>query len=152
MHALHHAPRVALLAAALCAACNGALMAAPDPQAGASAAAPESNELTLSHGKKLSVPKAGLTLQLMRVQDSRCPKGVACIWAGHAAVTLKVMAPGQPAATIVIGTAAPASMNLPFEATAVSHRFTLVALEPQNSQDGPVPVKQYRARVRVSPL
>jgi hypothetical protein len=151
MHALRNLPRVALLAAALCAACNGTLMAAPDPQATA-ASAPESNELTLSHGKKVSMPQAGLTLQLMRVTDSRCPKGVACIWAGHAAVTLRVMAPGQPAATIVIGTAAPASMNLPFEATAASHRFTLLGLEPQNSQDGPVPVKQYRARVRVSPL
>jgi hypothetical protein len=146
-----HALRLATLVAALCATHSGALMAAPDPQAPASAAA-DADEVTLSHGKKVSVPQAGLTIQLLRVNDSRCPKGVACIWAGHAAVTLKVTAAGQPATTIVIGTAAPAGMNLPFEATAAAHRFTLIALEPQNSQDTPVPVKQYRARVRISAL
>lgn len=138
----------AALAVVLHAACSGVLMAAQDPTVPATG----SHELTLRYRQKVSVAQTGLTVQFVRIKDDRCPKDVSCIWAGHAAVTLKISRAGQPAETIVIGTAAPANMNLPFEAEAASHRFSLVALDPQNSQDAPVAAKSYRVRVRVSPL
>ena len=139
------------LALVLCAA-GGRAWAAADgavlPAASASAPAPHS--FWLRYGEKLTLPDRALTVQFMRVKDSRCPKDVTCIWAGHAAVTLKVAAPRAAATSIVIGTAAPAGMNLPFEASVGPYRFSLLGLEPDNSQAAPVASKQYRARIQVS--
>jgi hypothetical protein len=43
-------------------------------------------------------------------------------------------------------------MNLPFEATYGSYRFTLLGLEPGNSLANPVAQSAYRATVTVSKL
>ena len=115
-----------------------------------SAASPAPQSFWLRYGEKLTLPDRALTVQFTRVKDSRCPKDVACIWAGHAAVTLKVGGPGMAARSIVIGTAAPAGMNLPFEAGFGAYRFSLVGLEPDNSQAAPVASKLYRARIQVA--
>ena len=146
---LLHAARLAvLLGAGWCGVLQASGSAMTDP----SATTPAPHSFTLGYGKKLTLPGGGLTVQFTQVKDSRCPKGVTCIWAGHAAVTLRVGQPGHAAQAIVIGTAAPANMNLPHEANYASYRFSLLALEPDNSPDAPVPAKRYRARIQVSAL
>lgn len=47
------------------------------------------NEIKITHKKRL--PKKGIHLRLKNVfDDSRCPEGVTCIWAGEVSVTIEV--------------------------------------------------------------
>lgn len=108
--------------------------------------------ITVELGKPARIADAGLVIELVSVKDTRCPVEVRCVWAGHAEVTLQVSQAGQAAKTLVIGTPAPASMKLPFEAVHGSWRFGLVSLEPANSQANPPAQTDYRATVQVSPL
>jgi Zn finger protein HypA/HybF involved in hydrogenase expression len=56
-----------------------------------SAEAQTSQDLTLQIGKQKKVFKNKLTVQFVSVlEDSRCPEGVDCIWAGNAKVQIKV--------------------------------------------------------------
>jgi hypothetical protein len=108
--------------------------------------------VTLELGKPARIPESGLVIELVAVKDNRCPVEVRCIWAGHAEVTLQVSQAGQPAKTVVIGTSAPAGMNLPYEAVYESCRFGLEALAPANSLAEPPAKADYRATVQISPL
>lgn len=108
--------------------------------------------VTVELGKPARISEAGLVIELVAVKDDRCPVEISCVWAGHAEITLEVSQSGQPAKTVVIGTPAPASMRLPFEAVHGSYRFGLAALAPANSQAEPPAQADYRATVQVSPL
>lgn len=108
--------------------------------------------VTVELGKPARITEAGLIVELIAVKDTRCPVEVRCVWAGHAEVTLQVSQSGRPAKTVVIGTPAPASMKLPFEAVFESYRFGLTTLEPANSQAKPPAQADYRATVQISPL
>ena len=108
--------------------------------------------VTVELGKPAVIPEEVLTVELVAVKDNRCAVEVKCVWAGHAEVTLQVSKPGTAAKALAIGTLAPASMNLPFEATYGSYRFALLGLEPGNSLAKPVAQSAYRATVQVSKL
>ncbi len=108
--------------------------------------------VTVAVGEPAVIPEESLTVEILAVKDNRCPVEVQCIWAGHAEVTLQVSKLGTAAKAIAIGTPAPASMNLPFEATYGSYRFVLLGLEPGNSLSKPVAQSLYRATVQVSKL
>ncbi len=108
--------------------------------------------VTVQLGKPAVIPEEALTVELVAVKDNRCAVEVKCVWAGHAEVTLQVSKSGTAAKALVIGTLAPANMNLPFEATYGSYRFTLLGLEPGNSLANPVAQSAYRATVAVSKL
>ncbi len=105
-------------------------------------------ELTAS--RPVTIAAFALVIELTEVADSRCPVGTRCVWAGHAAVTLRVGKPDGNYERIVIGTEAPASMSLPFEVDFGGYRFGLVQLEPAPHATEPVPLTQYRATVRVA--
>lgn len=104
--------------------------------------------VTVSRDRPAHIRAESLTIELVSVKDDRCPEGVTCIWAGHAAVTLEVSKPGVATKTITIGTQAPAHMRLPYDAAYENHVFHLVKLEPGNTQ---AQATQYRATVQVSP-
>jgi hypothetical protein len=108
--------------------------------------------VTVTLGKPAVISEEALTVELLAVKDNRCAVEVKCVWAGHAELTLQVSKPGTAAKALVIGTLAPASMNLPFEATYGSYRFTLLGLEPGNSLSKPVAQSDYRATIQVSKL
>ena len=106
--------------------------------------------LTLTHRKPITLEAELLTVEVIDIKDSRCPKEARCVWAGHAAVTLKVSKAGLETETIVIGTAAPASMNLPGEAAYSVYRFKLLKLDPANSIALPPKQKDYRAKLEIN--
>jgi hypothetical protein len=106
--------------------------------------------VTVALGKPVLSPEEALTVELLAVKDDRCALEVQCVWSGHAEVTLRVSKLGSDAKTLVLGTLAPAGMNLPPEATYGSYRFALLGLEPRNSLVRRVPQALYRARVQVS--
>ena len=141
----HYAWLSGLTLIALCAtACAG------DPRPESPSPGAPTYTITLAHGRPVVVAEESLSVELTAVKDSRCPSDVRCVWAGHATVTLQVSKAGSAAESVTIGTRAPTSMNLPFEATYGRYRFGLVSLEPGNSHSAPVALSLYRATVKVT--
>jgi hypothetical protein len=99
----------------------------------------------------VTIPEAELHIALVDVADSRCPVGTQCLWAGHAAVTLQVgMIGAEDTQTLVIGTHAPAGMQLPGDADFAAFRFSLLSLEPARSAKATTELAAYRATVQIS--
>jgi hypothetical protein len=64
-----------------------------------------SGQLTIPFGKQRIQRRANLRVKFLAVvEDSRCPKGVNCIWAGSVTVRLRVMLPGKPPKIIELST------------------------------------------------
>ncbi|MDP1697710.1 MAG: hypothetical protein Q8L45_08000 [Xanthomonadaceae bacterium] len=103
--------------------------------------------VTVSRGHPASIPAESLNIELVAVKDDRCPQGVTCIWAGHAAVTLKVGKPGAETRSITIGSEAPRNMGLPYDAAYEGYLLHLAKLEPGNTQSS---TTAYRATITVS--
>ena len=87
------------------------------------------HSVILARGQQALIAAESLSVKLTDINDSRCPAMVACVWAGHAAVTLQVSKPGLAPATLLIGTRAPAGMQLPYEASYAGLQLHLLALE-----------------------
>ena len=123
------------------AGCSGACAGAPP------AALPQTVVLSLGH--TASIDAIGLHLTLLGVKDDRCPVDVQCVWAGHATVRVRAKVGDGAEETLELGTAAPASMDLPGDANIGRYRLHLVRLEPGRTQAG-VPESDYRATVEAS--
>ena len=108
--------------------------------------------IVLARGGKSVIADESLTVELVEINDSRCPAEVTCIWAGHAAVTLQVSKPGSPAGRVVIGSEAPPNMNLPSDANYGGYLFHLVELEPGNADGSTQVAPSQRAMISVSRL
>ncbi len=108
--------------------------------------------IVLARGQQTVIADALLTVELVEINDSRCPVKVTCIWAGHATVTLQVSKPGSPAGRVVIGSEAPSSMNLPADANYGGYLFHLVELERGNAEGSTQVAPSQRATIKVSKL
>lgn len=113
---------------------------------------PPAHTLVLARGQQATIADASLSVELVEINDSRCPANVTCIWAGHAAVTLQVGRPGSPAERVVIGTEAPDSMGLPGDAGYAGYSFHLLELERGNADGSTPSVPAQRATIKVSKL
>ncbi|HET7864470.1 MAG TPA: hypothetical protein VFL86_08695 [Burkholderiaceae bacterium] len=111
---------------------------------------PPAYTVTVSQARPATVKEEKLSLRLVGVKDSRCPEGVQCIWAGHAAVTLAVSQKGRPSQEVVIGTEAPDNLKLPFKGSYGPYTLALVKLEPRPTKAGGVPLPRYMATVQVT--
>lgn len=47
-------------------------------------------QVSLRLNKQAKASRSKLTIKFVAVEDSRCPQGVDCIWAGNAKVTVKI--------------------------------------------------------------
>lgn len=103
--------------------------------------------VTVARGKPATIPGESLRVELVAVKDDRCPVGVSCVWTGHAAVTLNVSKAGRAIRTVTVGSEAPPTMQLPYDASFENYRLHLVKLEPDNTQS---PTTAYRATISVS--
>jgi hypothetical protein len=54
------------------------------------AEAQTTSQISLLAGKQKTVTRDKIKIKFVSVEDSRCPQGVDCIWAGNAKVTIKV--------------------------------------------------------------
>lgn len=62
-------------------------------------------KLTIPFGKQRILRKDNLRVKFLDVvEDSRCPKGANCIWAGSVTVKLQVMLSGKPPKIIELST------------------------------------------------
>lgn len=108
--------------------------------------------LVLARGGKAVIADGSLSVELIEINDSRCPAKATCIWAGHAAVTLRVSKPGLVAGRVVIGSEAPSSMKLPSDADYGGYLFHLVELERGNADGSTQVTSSQRATIKVSRL
>lgn len=108
--------------------------------------------VVLRHGHSEQIPQFKLGLELLSVQDSRCPSGARCIWAGQATATLLVRHADEAAVQLVVGTPTPPEMHLPFQAQSGAFQFTLKALEPLPDTQGPAADKLLRVTLLVEKI
>ena len=101
-------------------------------------------EVELTPGQALRIAGTDRTVTFVDVpQDSRCPVGATCIWAGNAEVRLRLRA-GSLDTLFSVNTG-----QEPKSATAGRLRFELRGLMPVPHVNLPVDGKLYRARVLI---
>lgn len=108
--------------------------------------------VVLRHGHIEFIPALKLSLELLTVQDSRCPPGARCVWAGQATATLLVRHAGGAPVQLVVGTPTPPAMHLPFQAQSGDFQFTLKALEPLPGTQGAAADKLVRVTLLVEKI
>jgi len=103
--------------------------------------------LELRIGATASVPGTTSSVTFVRVSnDSRCPKGVTCVWEGDAVVELRVQSPGGEPRVITL------HVNPRFEqrATIDGVVVALDRLDPYPEADRPIAADGYVATLRVA--
>lgn len=97
-------------------------------------------------GREQKIKGTDLKLTFLSVaEDSRCPKGVKCIWAGNAKVRLSVRNSKDECAEFELNT------NLkPVEYDFGKYRFCLADLSPYPSIKGELKPRDYTATVAVT--
>ncbi|HET8753268.1 MAG TPA: hypothetical protein VFM59_02825 [Salinimicrobium sp.] len=84
------------------------------------------------------------------ISDSRCPRGVTCIWAGEAKVLVELFkggkSLGEEVVTIAPATAAKYLFNNLLEKSAFS--FAALALYPYPEIDSKIKPSEYRLKIR----
>lgn len=102
--------------------------------------------LELRVGASAPVPGTTATITFVRVtNDSRCPKGVTCIWEGDAVVELRVQPRGGDARSVELHVNERFERRAPVDGVTV----TLERLEPYPEAERPVPEGGYVATLRI---
>lgn len=103
-------------------------------------------EFEIRIGERVSIKKEGLTVSFTRVaEDSRCPEGVQCIWAGNGKILLRVSKARRRAATMRLNT----GME-PRQDDYRGYDVKLVSLNPYPKESVVIKRKEYVATLIVS--
>ena len=100
----------------------------------------------LERGKTAAIPDRDLRIQFEAVsEDSRCPTGVQCVWAGDARVVLRLARARGDATIDTVG------LNVePRTVTYAGYVIRLVGLEPPSRQNAPPRPDDYVASLVVT--
>ena len=103
-------------------------------------------EFEIKLGQQVSIKHEGLRVSFTLVaEDSRCPEGVECIWAGNGKIVLRLSKQRRRAATMRLNT------NLdPKTDDYRGYDVKLVKLSPYPKKDVPIKKKDYVATLVVS--
>ncbi|HEY9405694.1 MAG TPA: hypothetical protein VIQ24_23795 [Pyrinomonadaceae bacterium] len=97
-------------------------------------------------GREASVTAHRLKIRFVAVrEDSRCPEGVQCIWAGNARVAVRLSHAGRRAANVELNT-----MKEPQEITYGNYTIKMTNLAPRPTQNRPPKARDYVATFVVS--
>lgn len=111
------------------------------------AVAPDT-EFRIRHGESVRIAPGDVTVRFDAVtSDSRCPRGVNCVWQGDATVALTVSDESGSESIVLHTSGGP---DRPTEAVARGFRFALVGLEPQPEAGGSIPSGEYVAVLRAT--
>jgi hypothetical protein len=124
------------------------LIACAQPAAGRGAGDGSAEQtVEVRAGREVTVGAHKLKLRFAAVlEDSRCPEGVQCVWAGNARVRLELSgARGRPAATITLNTT-----TEPREITYANYTIKLTNLAPRPVRDRAPQARDYVATFVVS--
>lgn len=103
-------------------------------------------ELSVKAGREVSAEGGRLKIKFESVtDDSRCPQGVTCVWAGNAEVVFKVKTTDGEAASIKLNT----NIN-PREVEYHGYRIKLGSLSPYPKKDEQIAPSQYEAVLVIS--
>ncbi len=102
---------------------------------------------TLAHGESATIEeREGVRVRFARVaEDSRCPEGVACVWAGRARVELEVSEPGKEPSVVVLEVAARGDLGT----VAADLGLFAERLDPHPRSDRAIEPAAYRLTVRL---
>ena len=102
-------------------------------------------DFDLTPGQAAVVDGGALTVMFDKVaEDSRCPTGVQCVWAGNGAVALTVSTPGTDKSAATVNTTL-----TPKTVTAGPYRVTLVDLKPYPKHGSKIPPATYVATLQI---
>jgi hypothetical protein len=104
-------------------------------------APPSSGTWVLEVGKPIDLPSGGGTVVLEKVDDSRCPVGVTCVWEGEATAFLAFRGGGAPDERVDL------SLRAKSTGEARGLQLELTAVEPHPKVNEPVDPASYRATV-----
>jgi hypothetical protein len=143
-------PGMTLVIALALTGCGSETPLSPEPTAGGGDGSPSSNQATAAEVElhfDETTEHQDLKLRWLELDDSRCPIGVVCIWAGQTVVTLEV----------VRGEDGPAELELlrragrePETAKVFDHELRLLEVEP-HPKEGITPNRsQYVLRIEIA--
>ena len=102
-------------------------------------------EFSLHINQSVKVSGAGFTVLFKAVlEDSRCPIGVDCVWAGNGKVALEILNGQDGDRQITLNTGIH-----PMLETLGSHEIHLLALEPQAIDGVSISLEEYVVRLKV---
>ena len=103
-------------------------------------------EFEIRIGEQVSIENEGLRISFSHVaEDSRCPEGVQCIWAGNGKIVLRVSKARKGAASMRLNTGLE-----PRQDAYRGYDVKLVSLNPYPKEGMPIKRKQYVATLIVS--
>ena len=105
-------------------------------------------EFRLKVGRQVTVKATKLRIRFVAVEnDSRCPSGVTCVWAGNAAVRLQ-LGTGRGSKTVTLNTSK--SPSFVGETEYQGYKVKLVELSPYPRSDRKIGRRDYTATLLVS--
>lgn len=110
-------------------------------------AIPQASETaTLAVKGKKKLTRSKITVEFLSVlEDSRCPTGVECIWAGNAKIQVRVRKNGAAAKTIELNSAS-GDLSVVYE----GYVLKLAKLTPHPRANVTTDPKSYRASITVT--
>jgi hypothetical protein len=99
------------------------------------------DKVVLAVGQSVKIKDTDVTLSFEEIEDSRCPTGVTCIWAGDAVVKIGVKSSDKPQSSLTLHTNSRFARDGEYE----GYRITLTAVMPYPAGDNPPRRDQYRA-------
>jgi hypothetical protein len=126
-----------LLSSAAAAVCSSAPVS-PEQSPG--------REIVLTVGASSRVPNTDLTISFDQVvEDSRCPAGTTCVWAGDAAIALRIQSQNASPARYTLHTNLPSARDVEHAGS----RILLVSLDPLPTAAGKPRAEDYRATLSI---
>lgn len=103
-------------------------------------------EFTLKVGQEVSIKEAGLKITFASVaEDSRCPKGVDCIWAGNGKIVVKISKGGSKPTELQLNTGIEPK-QLRFD----EYDIKFIQLNPYPEHKSPIKPGSYAATLVIS--
>jgi hypothetical protein len=98
-------------------------------------------QFTVRYGQTKTVREAGVKVEFTSViDDSRCPKGVTCVWAGNGKISVKLSKAGHSPALIELNTTLE-----PKKGSYLDYEITLINLQPYPESNKTLSKKSYAA-------
>ena len=105
-------------------------------------------EFKLKIGESAEARREGLKVEFDSVaEDSRCPKGVNCVWAGNAKILLKVKKNAAEPANVELNT----NIN-PKTSRYLEYEFSLKELKPYPESEATIKSSEYEVTLTVHKL
>jgi len=137
-----HCSALLIFAGVACAG-SGAAVGSNSPTASKVVAIGQDFEL--SPGQAAVVDGGALTVVFVKVaEDSRCPTGVQCVWAGNGVVALTLNGPSNSLYMVTLNTTL-----TPHTFKAAPYEISLVGLKPYPKQGSKIPPATYVATLHI---